>query len=318
MPQVDAPLIDRLIAAFDPERGALIVVPTIDGKRGNPVALVAPVLRRSFGARRRRRRAPPDRPLSRSRGRGAGQRRGGACRCRHARGADRRQGRDRARVNCRAQAEPGRRAPGFPHTASRLILVRKRQYGLHQRIVQTGRAARRSHRRSAISFASMIDQLRAASRHASSHRSAGPRRRIGWSKHKQARSHNERTQNGFHLTPRTRCQQLSHTPFRRPIDPFCRRSHVCDRSMDHCLVLGAVSLYGVSPIPDFAIPAHAEAARKAALANLKATASGAACANAAQRWRPTAANLAVPHWPSLGVRTRGQRAASRFRRRSAA
>ena len=37
MPQVDAALIDRLIAAFDPERGALVVVPTIDGKRGNPV-----------------------------------------------------------------------------------------------------------------------------------------------------------------------------------------------------------------------------------------------------------------------------------------
>ena len=37
MPQVTAPLIDKLIAAFDPERGALIVVPMIDGKRGNPV-----------------------------------------------------------------------------------------------------------------------------------------------------------------------------------------------------------------------------------------------------------------------------------------
>ena len=37
MPQVDAGLIDRLIAAFDPERGALVVVPTIDGRRGNPV-----------------------------------------------------------------------------------------------------------------------------------------------------------------------------------------------------------------------------------------------------------------------------------------
>ena len=37
MPQVTAPLIDKLIAAFDPERGALIVVPTIEGKRGNPV-----------------------------------------------------------------------------------------------------------------------------------------------------------------------------------------------------------------------------------------------------------------------------------------
>jgi molybdenum cofactor cytidylyltransferase len=37
MPQVDAALIDRLIGAFDPEHGALVVVPTIDGKRGNPV-----------------------------------------------------------------------------------------------------------------------------------------------------------------------------------------------------------------------------------------------------------------------------------------
>jgi len=37
MPQVDGGLIDRLIAAFDPEQGALGVVPTIDGKRGNPV-----------------------------------------------------------------------------------------------------------------------------------------------------------------------------------------------------------------------------------------------------------------------------------------
>jgi molybdenum cofactor cytidylyltransferase len=37
MPQVDRGLIDRLIAGFDPERGALIVIPTVDGKRGNPV-----------------------------------------------------------------------------------------------------------------------------------------------------------------------------------------------------------------------------------------------------------------------------------------
>jgi molybdenum cofactor cytidylyltransferase len=37
MPQVDAALIDRLIAAFDPEKGALVAVPTIDGQRGNPV-----------------------------------------------------------------------------------------------------------------------------------------------------------------------------------------------------------------------------------------------------------------------------------------
>jgi molybdenum cofactor cytidylyltransferase len=37
MPQVDAGLIDRLIGALDPDKGALIAVPTIDGKRGNPV-----------------------------------------------------------------------------------------------------------------------------------------------------------------------------------------------------------------------------------------------------------------------------------------
>jgi molybdenum cofactor cytidylyltransferase len=37
MPRVDAGLIDRLIAAFAPDRGALAVVPTIDGQRGNPV-----------------------------------------------------------------------------------------------------------------------------------------------------------------------------------------------------------------------------------------------------------------------------------------
>jgi molybdenum cofactor cytidylyltransferase len=37
MPQVDAGLIDRLIAAFDPDRGALVVVPTFQGQRGNPV-----------------------------------------------------------------------------------------------------------------------------------------------------------------------------------------------------------------------------------------------------------------------------------------
>ena len=37
MPRVDAELIDRLIDAFDPARGALAVIPTIEGQRGNPV-----------------------------------------------------------------------------------------------------------------------------------------------------------------------------------------------------------------------------------------------------------------------------------------
>ena len=37
MPGVDAAVVDRLIAAFDPAGGTLIVVPTFEGKRGNPV-----------------------------------------------------------------------------------------------------------------------------------------------------------------------------------------------------------------------------------------------------------------------------------------
>jgi molybdenum cofactor cytidylyltransferase len=37
MPQVSCALIDKLIAAFDPENSALVVVPGIDGRRGNPV-----------------------------------------------------------------------------------------------------------------------------------------------------------------------------------------------------------------------------------------------------------------------------------------
>jgi molybdenum cofactor cytidylyltransferase len=37
MPQVDAALINRLIGAIDPDKGALVAVPTLDGKRGNPV-----------------------------------------------------------------------------------------------------------------------------------------------------------------------------------------------------------------------------------------------------------------------------------------
>jgi molybdenum cofactor cytidylyltransferase len=37
MPQVTAAMIDRLIGALDPGKGALIAVPSSDGKRGNPV-----------------------------------------------------------------------------------------------------------------------------------------------------------------------------------------------------------------------------------------------------------------------------------------
>ena len=37
MPLLTAPILDRLIAAFDPAADRLVVVPTHDGKRGNPV-----------------------------------------------------------------------------------------------------------------------------------------------------------------------------------------------------------------------------------------------------------------------------------------
>jgi molybdenum cofactor cytidylyltransferase len=37
MPRVDAGLINRLIDAFDPDHGALVVLTTFEGKRGNPV-----------------------------------------------------------------------------------------------------------------------------------------------------------------------------------------------------------------------------------------------------------------------------------------
>src|SRR5262249_15996233 len=37
MPGVSAPLLDRLMAAFSPVEGRSICVPTVGGKRGNPV-----------------------------------------------------------------------------------------------------------------------------------------------------------------------------------------------------------------------------------------------------------------------------------------
>ena len=37
MPLVSAGLLDRLVAAYNPAEGRAIVVPTRDGKRGNPV-----------------------------------------------------------------------------------------------------------------------------------------------------------------------------------------------------------------------------------------------------------------------------------------
>ena len=63
MPQVDAALIDHLIVALDPGKGALVAVPTIDGQRGNPVVWSRRFFPDLMARRRRRRRAPPDRPL---------------------------------------------------------------------------------------------------------------------------------------------------------------------------------------------------------------------------------------------------------------
>jgi molybdenum cofactor cytidylyltransferase len=37
MPLITAAVIDQIIAAYDPDEGRLIVVPTHRGKRGNPV-----------------------------------------------------------------------------------------------------------------------------------------------------------------------------------------------------------------------------------------------------------------------------------------
>jgi len=48
MPKVDASVIDKLIAAFDPLEGRAICVPTFDGKQGNPILLA----RRFFGEMR--------------------------------------------------------------------------------------------------------------------------------------------------------------------------------------------------------------------------------------------------------------------------
>ncbi len=98
MPQVSAALIDRLIEAFDPERGALIVVPTVDGKRGNPVLWSRRFFPDLSALAGRRRRAPPDRHLRRRRGGGAGHGPGRRPRYRHPGRARGRAGGVRARV----------------------------------------------------------------------------------------------------------------------------------------------------------------------------------------------------------------------------
>ena len=84
MPQVDAAMIDRLIGAIDPAKGALIAMPTIDGPARQSGGLVAAFLPRPHGGRRRCRRALPDRPLHRGRRRSPALRQSRAHRRRHA------------------------------------------------------------------------------------------------------------------------------------------------------------------------------------------------------------------------------------------
>ncbi len=87
MPGVNAALLDRLMAAFSPVEGRSICVPTVGGKRGNPVLWD----RRFFaeigeGVGRHRRQAP-DRRARRPRLRGRDDRRSRRHRHRHPRGA---------------------------------------------------------------------------------------------------------------------------------------------------------------------------------------------------------------------------------------
>ena len=86
MPAVDAAVVDRLIAAFDPAGGTLIVVPTFEGKRGNPVLWSRRLFPGARRGRRRYRRTPPDRRECRRRRRGR-DRPGGRARRGHAGGA---------------------------------------------------------------------------------------------------------------------------------------------------------------------------------------------------------------------------------------
>ncbi len=65
MPLVDSKLISRLIAAFSPEQGRLIVIPVQNGQRGNPVVWSRRFFAELQGTRGRRRCALPDRQARR-------------------------------------------------------------------------------------------------------------------------------------------------------------------------------------------------------------------------------------------------------------
>ena len=87
MPQVDAGLIDRLIGALDPDKGALVAVPTIDGKRGNPVVWSRRFFPDLMTVEGDVGRPLSDRPLSRGHRRSAAHRHRRAHRRRYAGGA---------------------------------------------------------------------------------------------------------------------------------------------------------------------------------------------------------------------------------------
>ena len=110
MPQVDAALIDRLIAAFNPEQGALAVMPTFNGKRGNPVLWSRRFFPELMAIEGDVGRPPPHHAIRRSGGRGACRGEGRACRRRHAGSAARRQGGDRGRLAARLDVADSNRS----------------------------------------------------------------------------------------------------------------------------------------------------------------------------------------------------------------
>ena len=87
MPGVSAALLDRLMAAFSPVEGRSICVPTVGGKRGNPVLWERRFFAEIAKVVGRHRRQAPDRRACRPRLRGRDDRRGRDHRHRHARGA---------------------------------------------------------------------------------------------------------------------------------------------------------------------------------------------------------------------------------------
>ena len=89
MPGVNAALLDRLMAAFSPVEGRSICVPTVGGKRGNPVLWDRRFFAEMAKVVGRHRRQAPDRRARRPRLRSRDDRRGRDHRHRHARGARR-------------------------------------------------------------------------------------------------------------------------------------------------------------------------------------------------------------------------------------